>query len=100
MKQKKLTIAELFNKLDIDKDLLYDIGGGINNLKVLFYVIGEYIENLQNELNTNETKQGSRAILARINQLSYIVDNETNAIEKRLESLIEQVNSDKEISIT
>ena len=99
MKQKKLTIAELFNKLEIDKNLFYDIGGGINNLKVLFYVIGEHIENLQNELNTSETKQDLKEILARINQLSYIVDNETNAIEKRLESLIEQVSSDKEISI-
>lgn len=91
MKQKNLTVAQQVDELGIDRNLFYDVAGSIENLKVLFFVIGEYLEDLEGGFKRLNPAPYLNDILKRIVQLSYIVENETKLAEKAIDQLLNQV---------
>ena len=94
MTDRTLTICQQVDNLGIDRNLLYEICGGLDNIKELMDISYETIENYA---NIEEFKKHSidciHFSIKRVLQLSYIFDNEFKKTMQAWEALKNQMES-------
>ena len=95
MNTKEKSISEKINDLGVNTNLLYEIGGTLDNLKVLYDVVDENIEDLTNYASSNQNASIKyiEMKLNKIRQLGYIVENEHKCAEQNLNDFVNQVNN-------
>lgn len=75
----------------IDTNLLYEIGGLLDNVEVLRYYIGIELE--KNTTGIKPAIPALEAIRERTLRLTYILDTQFTEIKKCLDTLLDQVEN-------
>ena len=83
-------------KTIIDTNLLYEIGGLLDNIEVLQHYISVELE--QETTGVKTAIPALEAIRKRTLQLTYILDTQLEDIKKCLDTLLEQVENSQSAS--
>ena len=92
MQVNEKSISEQIDDLGVDTNILYEIGGTLDNLKVLIDVIDEYSELLQRQLERTNAAPYICDKSKDIRQLLFIVDDEYKNAQESLKKLLDQIH--------
>lgn len=96
MTEKRLSVWQQVDALGIDRNLLYEIGGGFDNIKEIMKILFETLEGYS---SIEELEQQPNAIILsnikRVTQLCCICDNELGKANNALETLRVQMESER-----
>lgn len=93
METKEKSIMEQINNLGVDTNLIYEVGGTLDNLNVLFHYLSDDIEQLLRELERTEVTTYLIDKTKKIFQLTFIINDEYLNAEKSLKNLSDQINA-------
>lgn len=90
--QNKLKVWQQVDNLGIDRNLLYEIVGGLDNIDLL----GDFISEIMEDYDTpDKIKKISQCRIEfdmkKVMGLSFIIDNEIRNTRKAINTLIEQI---------
>lgn len=89
--EKSKEVWRQVDELGIDRNLLYEIGGGLDNIETLLSVISENIEDFERYLKNFDVSKIAIDNVCKIMRLINIVENEHKNTDKYLNRLIEQI---------
>ena len=100
MKTLQMPVYEMLHKMGINKNSIYTISCGLENIETLNFIIGETLEGYE---TPERVKSCPEFILInninRIQSLSFIIENEIKALKPCIDELINQMESDETIKI-
>lgn len=95
MTTKSKPIWQQVDDLGIERNILYEIGGGLDHLETLFFVLAEYLEGIEESLKNTQINLITIGRTKRVINLLNIACNERENINNFLDKLIEQMGRDK-----